>query len=213
LLGGGRRPTGARPGKGVRIAEADGACDALGAVLGLGCGAGCELALVAGINVPTGRQLGMPSRQTRAPSPSLPPRRARMSCSIVICTNSVPPRSTYQSGFSVGAIDGCRGRASAGEDARPSPPSRSVGRDTRSSSSKLTCAERPRPPSREAAVCEFIRWVESSSSNPSPRRLAISTGGGVGSERRSANGRSRRTKYPQSQRRTRCLRASSPFVT
>ncbi len=112
-----RLAVGARLGIGVRVAAgADGRFGA-GAFRGLGwklaLGLGWELALAAGINVPTGRQFGMPSRQTSAPSPSLPERRARISCSMVISTNSLPPRSTYQSGFSLGAIDACRGRTGA----------------------------------------------------------------------------------------------------
>jgi hypothetical protein len=62
-------------------------------------------ALDEGINVPTGRQRGIPSRHTSAPSPSLPERRAMISCSMVISTVSMPPRSTYQSGLSPGGSE------------------------------------------------------------------------------------------------------------
>lgn len=179
-------------GNGVRAAAFVDGRLGTGVMMGLAWGAGCELALVAEINVPTGRQVGIPSRQTSAPSPSLPPRRARMSCSIVISTKSGPPRSTYQSGLSVGASDAWRGRPCAGDDGLEcDAPLGAAGREERSSSARLGRGERP--PSTTAAVAEFIKCVASSSSRPA-RTLVISTGGGVGSERRSTGVRSRRTK-------------------
>jgi hypothetical protein len=65
----------------------------------------------------------MPARQTNAPSPSLPERRAMISCSIVISTVSAPPRSTYHKGLSAegGALldrDGADGTARGGCDGR-----------------------------------------------------------------------------------------------
>jgi hypothetical protein len=210
----------AAAGRGVRIAAGAGVDGwlAAGAAFGADSGLGCELALAAGINVPTGRQLGMPSRQTSAPSPSLPERRARISCSIVIWTNSVPPRSTYQRGLSLGAIDGCRWRAGAGaEGSERSVSERSTGPDTRSSSTRLGCGERlrPRPPIAATAESELIICVASSSSGCSSWRALVRSSDGLaaGSERRSASARSRRTKWPHSQRKTRSLRACSPFVT
>ena len=76
------------------------------ACAGLGAG-GLDVGReAAGIKVPTGRQRGMPSRQTNAPSPSLPERRAMISCSMVISTVSRPPKSTYHSGLSEpGGVD------------------------------------------------------------------------------------------------------------
>ena len=238
-----RRAPGARTGKGVRVGRGTGVrigavgrglCSAAGTgadgrlaagpLLGVDSGLGFTLALAAGINVPTGRQLGMPSRQTSAPSPSLPERRARMSCSIVISTNSVPPRSTYQRGLSVGAMDGCRCRAGAGAGTDAAAGGtvcrvpRGTGRDTRSSSStRLGCAERlrPRPLIAATAASEPSMCVASSSSmRSSSRALTNSIGGDAAlAERRSASARSSRTKCPHSQRKTRSLRACSPFVT
>ena len=101
---------------------------------GGGGGVGRDAALVAGINVPTGRQRGIPSRQTSAPSPSLPERRAMISCSIVISTVSMPPRSTYQSGLSPGGSE--LGRDGAGDSERIG--ARGGGCDFRSVPDRLT---------------------------------------------------------------------------
>jgi hypothetical protein len=70
---------------------------------------------------PTDLHSGIPARQINAPSPSFPERRAMISCSIVICTVSVPPRSTYHSGLSpLAAAVPCTGEDGrrAGDDAR-----------------------------------------------------------------------------------------------
>ena len=199
---------GERLGRGVRIAAAGAGRLGAGGVLGVGKGLGWELALAAGISEPTGRQLGIPSRQTSAPSPSLPVRRARMSCSIVIWTNSLPPRSTYHRGLSLGAMDGCRAVAGGSERGALG---RWTGLDTRSSSIRLGCCVRlrPRPLIAATAANELSMCVASSSSSS----FTISIGGGGVGERRSASARSSRTNWPQSQRNTRSFRACSPFVT
>jgi hypothetical protein len=166
---------------------------------GGGGGVGRAAALVAGISVPTGRQRGMPSRQTSAPSPSLPERRAMISCSMVISTVSMPPRSTYQSGLSPGGSE--LGRDGEGDIERIG--ARGGGCDFRSVPDRLTCGARGGLlPSAAIADSESTMWVCSSSASSVSASSGFGAGAGsdgcalgagAGSERTSVSARSMRT--------------------
>jgi hypothetical protein len=168
-------------------------CDGDGGAGGGGGGVGRDATLVAGINVPTGRQRGIPSRQTRAPSPSLPERRAMISCSIVISTVSMPPRSTYQSGLS----------PPGGSDAIERIGARGGGCDFRSVPERLSCGTRGALlPSAAIAASESTMCVCSSSESSASVSSAFGAGAGsegrvfgagAGSERKSGSARSMRT--------------------
>ena len=182
----------------------------------------------AGISEPIGRQRGMPARHTSAPSPSFPERRAMISCSMVISTVSVPPRSTYQSGLSFDA-EGARwtgddGRAGGddGDDARAGGAVGGGGKFTgelatrvAASSSSYTLVPVVALPDgeRNAARSSSEENMCVSSSSKASASSESGAGAGAGSERVSASVRSSRTNCPHSQRSTRCDRARAALIT